>query len=402
MFFTNVAGRLLRSQLDQSITHISVYPSNEYSLASHRLLQVAANLAESSRSSFGYAETGFPFVFRPLFFNDGTNVWICGYTNESSADAIWGWFDQMPDGIPLVVGAKKGLPNLNEFVLQTAFDFTRKLEVGRPTLFALPDQTNQLLLLSISNVFGLETWNSYSTPFTNDFQVLVTNTLSLTLSNAVDGYVTNPPPYRVGAAVSVLASTNGNWHWHSTSPSTGGYAGGFMVPLYTNIALLPRSRFTPGGLDLHTNSFAPRTGTFPAPDWQLSISNRLTYVMSSGGAILDAVALSFHTNFNVTAMLLTQDTVSPTVIASLWDTNRAGDAANPATPTEGILRQIAVSMGNPTLSASDWASFNGSPVSAQDKDNAIQYFTQFVPCPISLPPICMRRRHLQRAADSFI
>src|SRR5438067_11267651 len=66
MFFTNVAEHLLKSQLDQSLTHIEVYPSNQYSLASHRLVQVAANLAEASRSSFGCAGNGFPFVFRPL------------------------------------------------------------------------------------------------------------------------------------------------------------------------------------------------------------------------------------------------------------------------------------------------------------------------------------------------
>jgi len=153
-FFTNVAERLLRSQFDLSLSRIQVYPTNQYTPAVHRLLQVAANLYDAStHSSDPVTGLAFPSVFRPLFACDGANVTICGYTNDNDPVTAKNWFGASPEGIPMVVGAKKGLPNFNEFIFQTAVQFTRKLEVGRPLTNSLPNQTNQLLLLSISNLF---------------------------------------------------------------------------------------------------------------------------------------------------------------------------------------------------------------------------------------------------------
>jgi hypothetical protein len=43
-FFTNVANRLLQSQLGLSLNHIQVFPTNQYTPSVHRLLQVTANL----------------------------------------------------------------------------------------------------------------------------------------------------------------------------------------------------------------------------------------------------------------------------------------------------------------------------------------------------------------------
>ena len=42
-FFTNVASRLLSSQLNVDLNHIQIYPTNQYTPAVHRLLQVTAN-----------------------------------------------------------------------------------------------------------------------------------------------------------------------------------------------------------------------------------------------------------------------------------------------------------------------------------------------------------------------
>src|SRR5437867_1170664 len=213
--FTNLAERLLQSQLGVSLTGIEIYPRNDYLPSVHRLLQVAANLYDASTNSARSAgQLGFPSVFRPLFAGSGSNVFICGYTNDNDAAAARTWFADSPPGIPLVIGAKKGLPNFNEFVFQTAVQFIRKLEIARPATNLPPNQTNQLLLLSISNLFGVETWNSYSRPFSNDFEVFVTNILSLTLSNAADGYATSPPPFLAGVDFPVYASTNTNWYFN--------------------------------------------------------------------------------------------------------------------------------------------------------------------------------------------
>ena len=43
-FFTNVAARVLQTEMGVDLIHIQVYPTNQYTPAVHRLLQVTANL----------------------------------------------------------------------------------------------------------------------------------------------------------------------------------------------------------------------------------------------------------------------------------------------------------------------------------------------------------------------
>src|SRR5438067_2373897 len=43
-FFTNLAGRLLQSEMSLDLSHIQIYPTNQYTPAVHRLLQVTANI----------------------------------------------------------------------------------------------------------------------------------------------------------------------------------------------------------------------------------------------------------------------------------------------------------------------------------------------------------------------
>src|SRR5256885_1351507 len=73
-FFTNVASWLLQSELKQSLNRIQIYPTNQYTPALHRLLQLTANLYDAaSDRSLGFtnpaplAPPTFPAVFRPLF-----------------------------------------------------------------------------------------------------------------------------------------------------------------------------------------------------------------------------------------------------------------------------------------------------------------------------------------------
>src|SRR5438552_7895680 len=47
-FFTNVAARLLRSELNLDLNQLQVYPTNQYTPSVHRLLQVTANLYDST------------------------------------------------------------------------------------------------------------------------------------------------------------------------------------------------------------------------------------------------------------------------------------------------------------------------------------------------------------------
>src|SRR6516165_11977006 len=58
-FFTNVAKRLLESELSLELNCIQVYTSNQYTPAVHRLLQVTANIYDSTTNrTFGVANAG--------------------------------------------------------------------------------------------------------------------------------------------------------------------------------------------------------------------------------------------------------------------------------------------------------------------------------------------------------
>jgi hypothetical protein len=46
-FFTNVASRLLASELKVNLSRIQVYPTNQYTPSVHRLLQVTANILDA-------------------------------------------------------------------------------------------------------------------------------------------------------------------------------------------------------------------------------------------------------------------------------------------------------------------------------------------------------------------
>lgn len=159
--FTNLAERLLQSQLNIALTQIQVHPTNEYGPAVHRLLQVAANICDASTNSL------YPSVFRPRFSASDTNgnVFISGYYQDNDVNTVNDWLETNPYGTPMVIGAKKGFPNFNEVSLVTTVQVRRKLELTRPnTNFGTrPNETNQMYDLYISNLFGVETWNSYST-----------------------------------------------------------------------------------------------------------------------------------------------------------------------------------------------------------------------------------------------
>src|SRR5947208_2289139 len=73
--FTNLAERLLHSQLNTGLTQIQIYPTNQYTVAVHRLLQVAANVCDAATNG------PYPSVFRPRFSPADTNgnVFIEGY-----------------------------------------------------------------------------------------------------------------------------------------------------------------------------------------------------------------------------------------------------------------------------------------------------------------------------------
>ena len=239
-FFTNAADRMLRTYsqrwLDRGwfddgsgsnyfvttfnvtnafgVTDIPVLVSNKfvYTPAVQRVLQLAANIYDATTTN------KFPAVFRPLFSRDnngfGTNLYISGYASVISVvdyddsqlalpvdiatlirTNIPGGVVNLPInvyGIPWIIGAKKGLPNFNEFSEENVVKITRKLQVMRNQTNTPSDYkttiytTNQQYIFSITNSFGFEFWNSYTdtyVPSSSKMTIVARNDLSMMLTN---------------------------------------------------------------------------------------------------------------------------------------------------------------------------------------------------------------------------
>lgn len=197
-FFTNLSSRLLQSELGLSLNRIQIYPTNQYSPAVHRLLRVTANILDATNNRFNTNYPYLPSVFRPVFTNDNGQIYICGYEEEHGLGYTNIWRDlndptaraalrarDCVHGIPFVIAARKGFPNFNEFAMQTVFQITRRLQITRPSVNTpkINWQTNQMFTLGISNVLGVELWNSYRSNYARAVDIFAANELTVTLTN---------------------------------------------------------------------------------------------------------------------------------------------------------------------------------------------------------------------------
>ncbi len=389
-FFTNVADRLLRAyttewlaadyanytntfKIDQpfGVTGIPVYVNGQmaYASAVQRVLQVAANIwdAKTNRhDAFG----ALPTVFAPRFTVSNNAVYINSYvevftTNDLSALppldltlissnnlASVVQPDSLIFGVPLVIGARKGLPNFNEYAMDTTFTVTRKLELIKsgPGGQVAIVQTNQLYTLNVAVECGAEFWNSYRANYIRPVSITANNrlTISLTDSNSPNG----PPVLKTVVSSGSTNTTAGTpWPaWNGTEQDAS-----FIVPFRTNVSL-----FTPA-----TVAYQPGSGVFtnPAgtnyevdarlllPNWRLAITNRVQAIITdqATGRIIDYVLLGdmiYQTN--LTAMFVQPSTSRG--FNGLWATNLIGSQMSGRL---GVVQQIFISGGNATV-------FNGN------------------------------------------
>ena len=199
--------------------HIPLWPTNFYTPSVHRLFQLAANIydATTNRTLAGLplsADASFvrcsPTWAAPRGWSSVYHRLRGGHQRQRPGPAVDGGFgrsQRSPDveatddqhmvyNIPLVIGAKKGFPNFNEFAMQTLVQVTRKLQFTRQNGPNTPiSQTNQMFLVGISNVFGVEAWNSYVTNFPRDLRLYVWPDISVVMTNET-GKVLNPTSQR--------------------------------------------------------------------------------------------------------------------------------------------------------------------------------------------------------------
>ncbi|MGD0253057.1 MAG: hypothetical protein ABSC01_10225, partial [Verrucomicrobiota bacterium] len=349
------------------ITNIPVLINGNfvYSPAVNRLLQLAANIYDSTTNRYYdtlLPPTPLPSVFRPIYnvalvrnFNGAlvTNVSICGFSEVISAyeadqplSVPWNLANPAVFanlglgihsgvsainvfGVPMIIGAKKGFPNFNEFYMESAFRLTRKLQVTRTytneTINLNPNnfQYYEMFNLSLSNHFGVECWNSYRSNYTRPIDIYVTNFLVMTLTNDENNfsYTTN---LIAGTYLWFPNITNAVWPGYTNIyPYCKLAPGSFQIPLQTNFAAAPVSmyRFN-GGAPYLTNNlnlpfetsvpvFSGVNTTLPQPHWELIMTNNLQVAMvdHTTGRLIDYVQLSGPNSIrDLTDEILSYDT----------------------------------------------------------------------------------------------
>ena len=365
-FFAPAANRLLRDRgYSFGITNIQIYPTNQYTAGVHQMLQLVANIydATTNRVTLNAAAPYLPTVLRPVFQTVGTNIFISGYrevTNDAQNVLNHRWRDltlavdrsalQAEDnvfGVPFIIGAKKGYPNFNECALECSVEVTRKLQVEASGGLLAPGRTivrtNQMYIMGISNLAGIEAWNSYTQSFPRPVRMLVTNSVTMALTNQSGQIIWPPSGAPFVRTAGLLTNINGS-AWLGKQ---------LLVPIATNVMFLSNSVYlsqsTPHFFDARTNSVFDKALGNPTPQWGLGITNRLQYIVldQNTGRIIDFVNLAgLQAGMDVTRELLgrTSAVGESSTVGSMWLTNRLG-----------LIKQIQVSLGNEKLDNSEWA-----------------------------------------------
>ena len=392
------------------LTSIPVFVNSNvvYSSAVNRVLQLAANLYDASTNS------RLPSVFRPTFWVTNQlgyhNVYINGYQQVYSViGPTDNYLNQptniagLPDGnstvnfaafngvnvygVPWIIGAKKGLPNFNEFSMINNLSITRRLQFTRmtnatKTTAATITGTNQMYMMNLNSLLGIELWNSYSNNYPDPVLFAFRENASLTITNDEPGFEGN-----IGSAPMFISTNYQNtityWpgtglNWLAGNPN----GASFAVPLNASLTLMTnmvyRTRFaplTPGTLPagfsapclISTNYFSSaalptplpvlyetNTVGFPFPQFGLLLTNQLQLFMLdlTNGVyhVIDYVQFAGpNSAFNVNSNLADLDNAGNNFGTGVWDTNYTPGNAAPNGMTYGILNQISISK-NPSQS----------------------------------------------------
>jgi hypothetical protein len=406
---TNFVGGIVVTNLQ-----IQIWPTNYYTPSVHRLLQLTANIYDATTNRL---DTGYPYlptVMQPLFQSyalgsgKAPGIYIIGYQEVTNATQYFTNsgtpldLSDLPNiaalsktasfsavyGIPLVIGAKKGLPNFNEFAMHSQLQVTRKLQFHRPGTSTIDpvNEIDQMFVVGISNVFGVEGWNSYATQFPRSLQLIVWPDISVTVSNVG---VTPATPLRISRFQLTVATNIPAIMWagyNQTLPQSS-----FQVPVMTNLVFLSNMTYLAAG----GGSFIPKTGQFErqqgttnfyVPNWKFTMRTRLRFAVVdtsiTPNRIVDYVNLASDTITNVMDAMSSGgacgDSYTPNGSnGSMWCTNRMHGINLNSVPTYGINNQIEASMGHIKV---DWNSSTHEFPSGMSVDDAITFFRgQFIP-----------------------
>lgn len=203
------------------ITNIPVYMNGSfvYTPAVNRLLQLAANIYDATTNTSTTVNSNYPSVFRPVFYaayeynyflrQYFTNVYIKGYQYIGGPvpDGIYNPIFNAPEevsalplgystnnvwGVPWILGAKKGLPNLNQLEVVNSYFIERLLQMQKKTVDpATMYATNQMYIMSITNYYGDMDFNSYAENYNNPVAIVARQNVSVAMTWTNDSEI--PP-----------------------------------------------------------------------------------------------------------------------------------------------------------------------------------------------------------------
>lgn len=380
-FFTNAAMAMFQ-QMDLhdfngnlvTVTNIPIYEDparfggpniNYYTPAVHRILQLAANIYDATTNRFiNGGPTNYPTVFRPMFRSQDGVVYIAGYLEVTNTQDAFNYFvDPQPFstvdnpvrtninmyGVPWVIGAKKGFPNFNEFSMDNSLSVVRKLQFTNSTGMGPatdPWITNQVYDLTITNSYGAEFWNSYTNMYGRPLRLVVTNEMSVVVSNQIANFIS------AQSRISGNDTTYASWPGWTEQISDNS----FQVPLYA-------SEVYTNGVYLNQSPFVvplspPQWDAITVPQLYMALQFRFRCVLidTSVNRVIDFVNLVDQQPPVYITGLLTQGSTDmiDLNLSDQWSTKQYNGGAllgiiNQIFASEGVDGTIADWRGNPLI-----------------------------------------------------
>jgi hypothetical protein len=323
-----------------------------YTPAVQRVLQLAANIYDATTNRYYLPDLALPLptLFEPVFSKvpngSSSDVYIFNYVEYTglgdtliSTPALdLGNPNDLASvqpfsfiyGVPIIVGAKKGVPNFNEFSMESAFQITRKLQLTRASTSAQLStyKINQMFNCSLSNVFSVECWNSYSTNFARPTTIMVADHILMGLTNdqttaslwpPLDTYLyaridsPNWPGAGIGAIMNPGSFLTTNLYAIALPTATYIFSPNYFQPIPANATAVPAFEINPLGL--------------PQPHWGLTATNNLQVVLIDNASrrAIDYVQLRGP----VISRDLTAEILAGTNQAVMWETDYVSSGVLP-------------------------------------------------------------------------
>ncbi len=364
-------------------TYTTNTPFNEplYTARLHQLMQITANIFDATiTNKVGEAFPYFPTVFRPFFTESNGNVYITDYgVMNETADAFrtnpqYRWVDletgetlstaqgslNLVYGIPLVIGARSGLPSFNELGVVSLAQATRKLTMSRSTPGTPAkkwDRLEQRFHLQARTMLQVEARNSHTNRYPRPLQMITESRPYLELKERTNGLAIVRTDWKTGSTNNFPLSF---WGREIVGSENTGSSNLVLSPLFVTNLL---------DLLIVTNA----ESYLPTNQWTMTLTNRLLFYLIDrdprvpGGRIIDAVTLNRPHNVFQIGTLLDSPWNEAGSLRDIWNPRRQG------TVTAGIMEQIRISKDASLTPEGIWGNWEDSA----NKVKSAQHFGDF-------------------------